>query len=138
LTGNLILNGAGVYIFKVGTGLTTASGSSITLTNGATSCGVWWQVGSTAVLGTTTALAGNILALTSINVNTGASVDGRVLARNGTVTLDSNAITSCSGGPSPPVPPPAANFVPTLSPSVLAFFGSALAAIAFLVLRRKL
>ena len=74
LTGDLILNGAGVYIFQVGTQLTTASASSITLTNGASACGVWWQVGSTAVLGTTTSLAGNVLALTSINVNTGASV----------------------------------------------------------------
>jgi Ice-binding-like len=84
LTGTLILNGAGVYIFQIGSSLTTASGSSITLTNGATACGVWWQVGSSATIGTTTALAGNVLALASITANTGASVDGRFLARNAT------------------------------------------------------
>ena len=63
LTGNLILNGAGVYIFQIGSGLTTASGSAITLTNGASPCGVWWQVGSSATVGTTTSLAGIVLAL---------------------------------------------------------------------------
>lgn len=136
LTGNLILNGAGVYIFQVGSGLTTASGSSITLTNGASACGVWWQVGSSATLGTTTALAGNVLALTSITVNTGASVNGRVLARTGTVTLDSDNVTACSGGPFPQVPSFAAA-VPALAPSQLAILGIALAAVAFLALRRS-
>ena len=181
LTGNLILTGAGVYIFKIGSGLTTASGSSVTLANGAVACGVWWQVGSSATIGTTTALAGNVLALTSITVATGANVNGRLLARNGTVTLDSNNVTACSGGPSPPVGPPptpgpgtptptpipvvpsptptllpgaptptppaptpvpgvpAPNApIPTLEPSVLALLAIALAAIAFLVLRRNL
>jgi type VI secretion system secreted protein VgrG len=140
LTGNLILNGAGVYVFKVGSALTTASGSSITLTNGASACGVWWQVTSSATLGTTTSLAGNILALTSITLNTGATVDGRVLARTGTVTLDSNRVTACSGGPPPPVPTPipAASGVPALAPSALAILGIALAAAAFLALRRAL
>ena len=138
LTGNLILNGAGVYIFQIGSTLTTASGSSVTLTNGASACGVWWQVGSSATLGTTTSLAGNVLALTSITVTTGASVNGRVLARNGTVTLDSNAITACSGGPNPPVPPPpTGNPIPTLVPSAFALLAIALAAIGFLVLRRN-
>jgi hypothetical protein len=138
LTGNLILNGAGVYIFQIGSSLTTASGSSVTLTNGASACGVWWQVGSSATLGTTTSLAGNVLALTSITVTTGASVNGRVLARNATVTLDSNAITACSGGPNPPVPPPSTtNPIPTLLPSALALLAIALAVIGFLVLRRN-
>lgn len=144
LTGNLILNGAGVYIFQVGSGLTTASGSSITLTNGASACGVWWQVGSSAAVGTTTSLAGNVLALTSITLNTGANVNGRVLARNGSVTLASNNVTACSGGPSPPVPTPIpppiapAAPVPMLEPSALALLAIALAAVAFLVLRRTL
>ena len=170
LTGNLILNGAGVYIFKIGTGLTTATGSSITPTNGAVACGVWWQVGSSATIGTGTALLGNVLALTSITVATGASVNGRVLARNGTVTLDSNAVTACSGGPGPPVLPPptpipgtptatptltvtptrsptpplttptpsAAAPIPTLEPSALMLLAIALAAVAFLVLRKNI
>ena len=140
LTGNLILNGAGVYIFQVGSGLTTASGSQITLTNGASACGVWWQVTSSATVGTTTSFVGNILALTSITVNTGANVNGRLLARNGTVTLDTNDVTACSGGPPPPVPAPepGPSPVPTLEPSALALLGIALAAVALLVLRRNL
>jgi hypothetical protein len=137
LTGNLVLNGAGVYIFQIGSGLTTASGSSTTLTNGASACGVWWQVGSSATVGTTTSLAGNVLALTSITLNTGASVSGRVLARNATVTLDSNNVTVCSGGPFPPVPSIGAP-VPALAPSALAILGVALVAAAFLALRRTL
>jgi hypothetical protein len=52
------------------------------------------------------------------------------------VTLQSNNITACSGGPAPPVPPPAANFVPTLAPPALALLAIALAAVAFLVLKR--
>jgi hypothetical protein len=139
LTGDLILNGAGVYIFQVGSALTTASASSITLTNGASACGVWWQITSSATLGTTTSLAGNILALASITLNTGASVNGRVLARTGTVTLDTNNVTACSGGPFPPVPPPSPGpAVPTLEPSALALLAIGLAAVAFLVLRRNL
>jgi hypothetical protein len=138
LTGDLILNGAGVYIFQVVSGLTTASGSSITLMNGASACGVWWQIGSSATIGTTTSLAGNVLAFTSITVATGASVNGRVLARNGTVTLDSNNVAACSGGPAPPVPSPVSLPVPTLGPSALALLAIALAAVALLVLRRNL
>jgi len=131
LTGNLVLSGNGVYIFQVVSGLTTASGSSVTLTNGASACDVWWQVGSSAAIGTTTSLAGSILALTSITVNTGASVNGRLLARTGTVTLDSNNVSACNGGPGRPG-------VPTLESSALAVFAMALAAVAFFILRRTL
>jgi len=63
-------------------------GSSVLLINNASSCGVAWQVGSSATLGTGTSLVGNIVALTSITLNTGASLPGRLLARNGAVTLD--------------------------------------------------
>src|SRR6202049_2555333 len=101
LTGDLVLNGAGVYIFQIGTTLTTASASSITLTNGASAGGVWWQVGSSATLGTPTSLAGNVLAFTSITLTTGASVSGGTLARNGAVTLDTNNVTAC-GRPAQP------------------------------------
>ena len=59
-------------------------------------CNVFWQVGSSATLGTGTAFEGHILALTSITMNTGATIlDGSALARNGAVTLDTNTITNC-------------------------------------------
>jgi hypothetical protein len=138
LTGNLVLNGAGVYIFQVGSGLTTASGSSITLSNGAEACGVWFQVTSSATLGTTTSMVGNLLALSSITLNTGASLNGRALARNGSVTLDSNNVTACSGGPGPGVQPPIFFNIPSLSSAGVAVLGVALAAVAFLALRKTL
>ena len=141
LTGALTLDGAGVYIFQVGSALTTASASAVTLINGAEACGVWWQTGSSATLGTTTALAGNILALTSITMNTGATIDGRVLARNGAVTLDSNGVDACSGGPGPPVPPPrllaaGVNNVPTLGPGALALLATLLLLATLVAMRR--
>ncbi|HKY48242.1 MAG TPA: ice-binding family protein [Acidimicrobiia bacterium] len=94
LTGNLTLDGAGdpnsVFIFQTGSTLTTASGSSVSLINGAQECNVFWQVGSSATLGTNSVFAGNILALQSITVTTGVTVRGRALARNGAVTLDTD------------------------------------------------
>src|ERR1700680_4933817 len=101
LTGDLVLNGAGVYIFQIGTTLTTASASSITLTNGASACGGWWQVGSSATLGTASSLAGNVLAFTSITLTTSARVSGGALARNAAVTLDTNKVAAC-GPPAQP------------------------------------
>ena len=103
LTGTLTLNGPGLYVFQT-TALTTASGPGaavVSLINGATACDVWWQVGSSASIGTFTAMQGNILALTSITIATSATLQGRALARNGTVTLDSNSINACSGGTAP-------------------------------------
>lgn len=93
LNGNLILDGAGDYVFLIGSTLTTASASSITLINGATANQVYWVVGSSATLGTTTAFQGNILASASITVTTGATVNGNLLAK-AAVTLDSNTINS--------------------------------------------
>lgn len=97
LTGTLTLNGAGnadaVWIFKAGSTLITAAGSQVVLENGAQACHVYWQVGSSATLGTTSQLSGSVMALTSITLDTGASVSGRLLARNGAVTLDDNAVT---------------------------------------------
>src|SRR5579863_5341675 len=116
LTGTLTLDAQGdsnaVFIFKIGSTLTTASASSVLLINGASSCGVFWRVGSSATLGTGTALAGTIVALTSITLDTSASLSGRALARNGAVTLDDSNVTVCSGGPGLPLPEAA---VPTLS-----------------------
>lgn len=103
LTGTLTLNGQGnpnaIFVFKMGSTLTTASNSIVTLTNSAQACNVFWRVGSSATLGTDTNLKGNILALTSITLTTGVNVGGRVLAQNGAVTLDTNTITkaTCAG-----------------------------------------
>jgi hypothetical protein len=94
LTGPLTLTGNGVYIFKIGSALTTASNSSVLLRNGAQACGVWWQVGSSATLGSGTQFQGNLMALSSITMVTGANIiTGRAMARNGALTLDTNRIT---------------------------------------------
>lgn len=108
LTGNLTLDGQGnpaaVFIFKMGSTLTTASGSSVTLIGNASACNLFWQVGSSATLGTSSSFAGNILASASITLTTGTTLTGRALARNGAVTLDSVAITAaCLSGPACPV-----------------------------------
>jgi outer membrane autotransporter protein len=107
LTGLLTLNGLGnpdaEFVFQIGSTLTTASNSAVLLINGANGDNVYWAVGSSATLGTNTSFAGNILALTSITLNTGAVITcGRALAQNGAVTLDTNAITLCVGGITPP------------------------------------
>jgi len=125
LTGTLTLDAQGdpnaVFIFQIGSTLTTASASSVNLINGAQSCMVVWQVGSSATLGTTTAFSGNVLALTSNTATTGVTVDGRLLAQNGAVTLDSNTVTraQCAAVPVVSVPvsvvPPS---VPVVPPSV--------------------
>src|ERR1700682_4172842 len=101
LTGTLTLSSNGVYVFQMRSTLTTASNSSVVLTNGATAANVFWQIGSSATLGTNTVFVGSILALISDTVTTGASVNGRVFALTGAVTMDSNAVTNaapCSGG----------------------------------------
>jgi type VI secretion system secreted protein VgrG len=103
LTGTLTLDAQGdpnaQFVFQIGSTLTTASNSSVvTINNGAgmPGCTVFWQVGSSATLGTGTAFEGHILALTSITLTTGATIlDGSALARNGAVTLDTNTITNC-------------------------------------------
>jgi subtilisin family serine protease len=96
LTGTLTLDAQGdpgaVFVFQAASTLVTASASEVRLINGASACNVFWKVGSSATLGTTTHFQGTILALTSIGLNTGATVDGRLLARNGAVTLDSNTV----------------------------------------------
>jgi len=102
LTGTLTLDFQNdpnaVFLFKTGSTLTTASASSVVLANsGGSTCppNVYWLVGSSATLGTGTKFIGNILALASITLTTGARVDGRALARNGAVTMDTNNVTAC-------------------------------------------
>ncbi len=97
LTGTLTLNGAGVYIFQIGSALTTAPSASVVATNGASACNIFWQVTSSATIDTGTAMLGNLLALSSITMNTGATMSGRALARNAAVTLDTVNIVGCAG-----------------------------------------
>ena len=103
VTGTLTLDAEGdagaVFIFQAASTLITAPGSSVVLTNGATACNVFWQVGSSATLETTTSFKGTIMALTSIALKTGATLQGRALARNGAVTLDTNVISSAACAP---------------------------------------
>jgi hypothetical protein len=121
LTGTLTLNGGGVYIFKEGSTLITASGARVVLINGAQPCDIFWVVGSSAVIATSTTFVGNIMATTSITMQTGATLNGRALARGAGTTLDTNRIiqpSGCAGGytasyPAPAyVPPPAGNILP--------------------------
>jgi hypothetical protein len=97
ITGNLTLDGKGdpnaVWIFQIVSTLTTAAtNSQVILINGATSRNVFWQVGSSATLGTTTTFSGTIMAQASITLTTGATLNGRALARTAAVTLDTNTV----------------------------------------------
>jgi hypothetical protein len=120
--GALTLNAHGdpdaVWIFQVGSTLVTDSASSIRLTGGAQACNVFWQVGSSATLGTNSLFQGSILALTSITVTTGDTVIGRALARNGAVTLDDDLITvpECTS-PIPTPTPTTTTPTPTPTPT---------------------
>jgi Ice-binding-like len=104
LTGTLTLNALGnpnaLFVFQIGSTLTTGSSSTVNVINGGANNGVFWQVGSSATLGTSTTFAGNILALQSITMNTSARIlCGRALAQTGAVTLDTNTISdNCSAG----------------------------------------
>ena len=104
LTGTLTLDGEGLYIFQAASTLITASGSKVALIGGASACNVYWQVGSSATLGTTTSFKGTIMALTSIALNNGATLQGRALAQNGAVTMDHNTISSSACSAPCPTP----------------------------------
>jgi len=101
ITGTLTLDAQGnanaQFIFQIASSLTTATGSNVVLINGANAANVFWQIGSSATLGTSSIFAGDILAFSSISLGTGAVLNGRALARNGAVTLLSNPITTPSG-----------------------------------------
>jgi len=96
ITGTLTLDAQGdpdgVFIFKTATTLITYSASDVDIIVSARFCRVFWKVGSSATLGTNSHFVGHIFALQSISAETGASVQGQLLARNGSVTLDSNTI----------------------------------------------
>ncbi len=107
-SGSVTLNAAGnpnaVFIFQIGSTLITGSNTSVSLINGAQACNVFWQVGSSATLGTGTRFVGTIMAAASITANTAATIHGRLLAQTAAVTLETNTITtsncasSASGG----------------------------------------
>jgi len=105
LTGTLTLNGnaTDVWVFKIGSAITTSPNSSVAFTGGGLSCNVFWQVTSSATLDTNTTFQGTILALQSITMNSAATLNGRALARNGAVTLINDTIDAsvCAGVPAP-------------------------------------
>ena len=114
LTGNLILDAASnpnaLFVFQIVSALTTAPNSTVNVINGGANTGVFWQVGSSATLDTSTLFAGNILADQSVTLNTTAKIlCGRAFARIGAVTMDTNTISNfCAGigtgGGTTPVP----------------------------------
>ncbi len=105
-SGDLTLDAQGdanaVWIFQMGSTLTTTTGRQVILSGGAKAANIFWQVGSSATLGTYSVFKGTIMADQSITMTTGASLEGRVLARIGAVTLDGNAINN--SGPNGPIP----------------------------------
>ncbi|MGC9971344.1 MAG: ice-binding family protein [Bryobacteraceae bacterium] len=108
ITGVLTLDGGGdansVFIFQVGSGLTTASGSEVRLIGGAQAANIFWQVGSSATLGTNSIFNGTIMAQASVTLITGTALNGRALARTGAVNLDSNTMVN-PGPPTAGLPP---------------------------------
>ncbi|MDT4937407.1 MAG: hypothetical protein QOG80_1078 [Pseudonocardiales bacterium] len=109
LSGTLTLDGQGdpssVFIFQVASTLITATSSHVALINGTQACNVFWQVGSSATLGTTSVFKGTILALTSITVTTGVRVEGRAFAHDGAVTLDQDVFSAPGCDTTPPTAP---------------------------------
>ena len=125
ITGTVTLNGSGVYVFQIPSTLITASGSQVSLTGGATAANVFWQVGSSATLGSGSTVNGTIMAYASITLDTGAVLNGRALAEVGAVTLDDNAVTN-PGGTLPP--PTLAVSCPSNTAQIGVLYNSALVA----------
>jgi hypothetical protein len=159
LTGNLALNFQGLanqtFIFQIASTLITGSGSSVTILNPGLNDAVYWLVGSSATLGTNTTFEGNILALTSIALQTGATIGcGRALAQTGEVTMDTNIIGGgCSalgegnsggltGGSTTLIVPAPGGGTTTVTtvpePGTFALLSSGLLALVFLTFRKSL
>lgn len=124
ITGTLTLDAEhdpdAVFVFQTQSTLITASASIVNLINGADACNIFWQVGSSATLGTFSSFQGSILAMASITVTTGVSIVGRTLARSGAVTLDTNTIASSSCNSSASATPTAApTAIPTAAPTAI-------------------
>ncbi len=136
LTGTLTLDAQGdpnaVWVFQIGSTLTTASSAVVDVINGGSACNVFWQIGMSATLGTGTAFAGSILALSSITSNTSVSLSGQLLARNAAVTLDTITASLCDTA-APPYPTVA---IPTLSRSAMILLALVLALSGFAAIRR--
>ncbi|HYM51906.1 MAG TPA: ice-binding family protein [Candidatus Dormibacteraeota bacterium] len=153
LTGTLTLDAqndpSSVWIFQATSDLITASSSVVAFINGAQPCNVFWQVTSSATLGSGSTFVGTILALTSITMNDGVNVIGRALARNGNVTLINDIITrpttcSVAGGAStspgasiPNVATPARTEVSWSGPSPVVFAGFFLLALVVVIVSRR-
>jgi type VI secretion system secreted protein VgrG len=149
LTGTLTLNGEGnnnaLWVFLIGSTLTTASGSSVNVIGSGSNDGIFWDVGSSATLGTTTAFKGNILASANITLDSGATIGcGSALASTGAVTMGTNTIsTGCAGGGTitttggvPTVTALPIAPIPVPEPGIMTLLGSGLLALAGM--RRKL
>jgi LPXTG-motif cell wall-anchored protein len=128
LSGQLVLDGQGnanaVFIFQTDSTLITGSSSTIELINGASECNIFWQVGSSATLATGSVFVGNILAATSVSVQTGVLVHGRALAQTGSVTLDNDVFVAPSCVPATATAAPATTVaaapVTTVAPAPVA------------------
>jgi hypothetical protein len=115
ITGDLTLTGdaSSVWIFQAGSSMVTGPGSRVLLSGPINPCNVFWQIDSTATLATGSTMVGTVMALTTINAQTNTTIDGRLLARNGEVTLDATTFidsNSCvtaagAGTPAPPATP---------------------------------
>ena len=120
-SGNLVLDAQGdasaVFIFQAASTLITSAGSNMTLANGAQACNVYWKVGSSATLGTNSTFIGKIMALTSITAESGASIQGQLLARTGAVNLNANVISNTSCVTPTPTPTPVVTPTPTPTPT---------------------
>ncbi len=143
ITGTLTLDAQSdpdtVWVFQTESSLITAPASAVVLINDGQACNVFWQVGSSATLDTTTTFVGTIMALTSVFLETGAKVDGRVFARNGEVTMDTNTITRAVCLPSGPVDTGGGSTA-GFENAPLVLFGAALlaSAVGVLTLRRRI